>query len=356
MNNTETLEQYRKDLERSWKRTEAAFAHALHPKVPQVGQTPKDVVWTKNKAKLYRYHAVGERKHATPILMIYALINRPYILDLAPGNSMVEFLVNEGYDVFMLDWGVPGDEDKHLRFDDFVMDYIPRAVKQVQKLSGSQEFSIVGYCMGGAMSVMYAGTHPEAPLKNLVLMATPVDFSEAGLYTAWLNPKYFDVDRIVDTFGNVPSDFLDMGSKLLKPIQNYVGPSITLYDRLHDDEFVKNWQIMNKWVEDGIPLPGETYRQWIKECYQQNKLIKGELKLGGRAVKLENIKANLLAVVAEQDHIVQTCQASPILDKVSSTDKQELRLRAGHVGLVAGKSAKKQFFPKLNEWLAERSN
>jgi len=352
---TETLDKQRQELERSWKRTEAAFTYALHPKVPQVGLTPKEVVWTKNKAKLYRYHAVGERKHATPILMIYALINKPYILDLAPGNSMVEFLVNEGYDVFMLDWGTPGDEDKHLRFDDFVLDYIPRAAKQVLKVSGAKEFSIVGYCMGGAMSTMYAAMHPEAPLKNLVLMATPVDFSEAGLYSAWLNPKYFDVDRIVDTFGNVPSDFLDMGSKLLKPIQNYIGPSITLYDRLHDDEFVKNWQIMNQWVEDGIPLPGETYRQWIKECYQQNKLIKGELKLGGRPVKIENIKANLFVVVAEQDHIVQTCQATPILSKVASTDKEELRLRAGHVGLVAGKGAKKQFFPKLNEWLAKRS-
>lgn len=350
-----TMHKTRQEFERAWKRTEAACSYALHPKTPQVGLTPKEVVWTKNKAKLYRYHAVGERRHATPILMVYALINKPYILDLTPGNSLVEFLVGEGYDVFLLDWGTPGEEDRHLRFDDYVLDYIPRAIKQVLRLSGAKEFSLIGYCMGGTMSSMYAAMHPEAPLKNLVLMATPVDFSEAGLYTAWLDPRYFDVDRVVDAFGIIPADFIDFGSKLLKPLQNFVGPTVTLVDRLHDEEFVKGWQVMNHWVNDGIPLPGETYRQWIKECYQQNKLIKGEFKLGGRPVRLECIRANLLAVVAEQDHIVQTCQATPIFTEVSSEDKDVLRIKAGHVGLVAGRSAKKQFFPRLNDWLAERS-
>ncbi|MNX79099.1 Poly-beta-hydroxybutyrate polymerase [compost metagenome] len=353
---TESTEQAKEAFERALKRTEAAMAYAKRPLAPMVGQTPKDVVWTKNKAKLYRYHAKGERKHATPILFVYALINRPYILDLAPSNSMVEFLVGEGYDVFLLDWGIPGEEDAGLRFDDYVLDYIPRAVKQVLKHSGAKDFSLIGYCMGGTMATMYAALHPEAPLRNLVLMATPIDFSEAGLFSNWLDPKHYDVDRVVDTYKLVPADFIEFGSKLLKPIQNYMSPYVTLMDRLDDEQFVQGWLVMNHWINDGIPFAGEAFRQWIKELYQQNKLVKGEMRLGGRTVDLSNIRCSLLSVVAELDHIVQVCQSTPLLSRVSSDDAEQLAIKAGHVGLVAGRSAKQKFFPKLDAWLAARSN
>lgn len=353
---TETFERTRAEMERHWQRMEAAASYVKSPQTAQVGQTPKEVVWTKNKAKLYRYHATTERRHAVPILLVYALINRPYILDLTPGNSLVEFLLGEGYDVFLLDWGVPGPEDAELSFDNYVLEYIPRAAKQVLKASGAKEFSIVGYCMGGTMSVMYAALHPEAPLRNLVLMATPVEFSQAGLFTSWLNPDHFNVDRLVDTLGNVSPNLIDAGSKMLKPLQNYVAPYVTLYDRLDDENFVEGWQVMNHWVNDGIPFAGATYRQWIKELYQQNKLIKGEFKLGGRTVDLKNIACSVLSVVAEQDHIALPCQSEPLMDRISSSDRESLTVKAGHVGLVAGRSAKNRFFPHLSQWLGKRSS
>lgn len=349
------IEKTRQELEKNWKRTEAAIQYSLHPQVAQVGQTPKQVVWTKNKAKLYRYHS-AERKHAVPLLLVYALINKPYIMDLAPGNSFVEYLVGEGYDVYLLDWGIPGEEDADLSLDDYVLEYIHRASKAVMKTSGASEFSLLGYCQGGTLSALYAAAHPEAPIKNLILLTTPIDFDNAGLYSDWLNPKYFNVDRVADAFKLVPADMLQLGSKLLKPLQNYVGPYMMLWDRLDDSDFVDGWLVMNTWVDDGIPFSGAAYRQWIKTFYQGNQLVKGQVVLGDRPAKLEHITASLLVVHATLDHIVPTCQALPAMELVSSTDKQALAVKAGHVGVVAGRSAKRNFFPQLNEWLAARSN
>src|ERR671917_1958250 len=147
------------------------------------GQTPKETVWTKNKAKLYRYAPAAEKKHPVPVLMVYALINRPYILDLMPGNSFIEYLVGEGFDVYMLDWGIPGDEDKDMTFEDYVLDYLPRAIRKVLRISGTDEVTLFGYCMGGTMAAMYAALFPDR-LKNLILLTAPVAFprDEIGLY------------------------------------------------------------------------------------------------------------------------------------------------------------------------------
>jgi polyhydroxyalkanoate synthase len=354
LNAADWIEKSRLELEKNWKRTEAALQYAMHPQVASVGQTPKEVVWEKNKAKLYRYRS-GDRRHGVPLLLVYALINKPYILDLAPGNSFVEFLVGEGYDVYLLDWGTPGEEDANLSLDDYVGDYIHRASKAVMKTAGTDEFSLLGYCQGGTLATLYAASHPEAPIKNLILLTTPIDFDNAGLYSAWLDPKHFNVDRVVETFKLVPSDMLQLGSKLLKPLQNYVGPYMMLWDRLDDADFVEGWHVMNTWVDDGIPFSGAAYRQWVRDFYQGNALIHGTATIAGRPAQLSAITANLLVAYATLDHIVPTCQALPAMDLVGSDDKQALPVKAGHVGVVAGRSAKRNFFPQLDEWLSARS-
>jgi polyhydroxyalkanoate synthase len=347
------IEQFRQELEKNWRRSEALVKHAARPGSPQVGRTPKEVVWTLNKAKLYRYHQANQ-VHATPLFLTYALINKPYILDLTPGNSLVEYLVERGYDVYMLDWGVPGEEDKDLRIDDYVLGYLHKAAKQVLRISGHEKLSLLGYCQGGTLATMFAAAHPEL-VKNLVLLTTPVDFADAGMYTKWLDPKFFDVDRLADTLGLIPAGMMDLGAKMLKPMQNFYGPYMTLLDKIDDDTFVDGWRVMDHWVNDGVPFAGEAYKQWVKEFYQGNKLIKDELTLGGRPIRLKNIQANLLNVYAELDHICQPSQSKPLQDKVGTTDKTLLPVKAGHVGVVAGRSAKANFFPKLDAWLAARS-
>lgn len=322
---------------------------------PQVGLTPKEVIWTKNKTKLYRYQPAIKKTNKVPLLMIYALINKPYILDLTPGSSLIEYLTNKGHDVYLLDWGTPGHEDRNMKLDDYILDYIPRAVKKVLRTSGAEEISLLGYCMGGTMTSIFAALHPELPIRNIIFLTSPFDFSDTGLFTSWLDERYFNLDKLVDVFGNIPPGTIDLGNKLLKPLVNYIGPYITLADRADNEDFVKNWTLMQKWVHDGIPFPGEAYRQWIGDFYQKNKLIKDELTIRGHHVELSKIKANILNIAAQRDHIAAPEQVSPLMDKVSSKDKLFHVLPTGHVSVVVGGTAVKGTYPLIDEWLKERS-
>ncbi|MFV1455262.1 class III poly(R)-hydroxyalkanoic acid synthase subunit PhaC [Bacillus mycoides] len=350
------LELYPEEYRKAYRRVKRASEVLLREPEPQVGLTPKEVIWTKNKTKLYRYIPKQEKTQRVPILLIYALINKPYIMDLTPGNSLVEYLVDRGFDVYMLDWGTFGLEDSHLKFDDFVFDYIAKAVKKVMRTAKSDEISLLGYCMGGTLTSIYAALHPDMPIRNLIFMTSPFDFSETGLYGPLLDEKYFNLDKAVDTFGNIPPEMIDFGNKMLKPITNFVGPYVALVDRSENERFVESWKLVQKWVGDGIPFPGESYRQWIRDFYQNNKLVKGELVIRGQKVDLANIKVNVLNISAKRDHIALPCQVEALLDHISSTDKQYVCLPTGHMSIVYGGTAVKQTYPTVGNWLEERSN
>jgi polyhydroxyalkanoate synthase subunit PhaC len=335
----------------------ATGAHLLLEEEPvDTGRTPRDLIWTKNKAKLYRYEPEKVKKHPVPILIVYALINRPYVLDLIPNNSLIEYLVGEGFDVYMLDWGIPGDEDRDLSFEHYVLDYLPRAAKKVMRISGSEEFTLFGYCMGGTMSAMYASLFPEG-LKNLVLLTTPVSFprEEIGLYKIFTDSKYLSPGLLADAFGNIPGEMIDTGNRMLKPVTNYVGTYVSMWERIFDEKPMETWLAMNKWVNDGPPFPGAAFNQWITEFYQQDKLVKGEIHLRGRRVDLSNIEVPLLNIAGKRDHICTLPQAEATMDLVSSEDKEFFVLDAGHVGLMTGRGAKKGLWPKLSGWLESRS-
>ncbi len=325
----------------------------LAPTAPAVGQTPRQTIWRLNKARLYRYES--RRTRGVPILFSYALINRPYILDLQPGASLVEYLTGEGYDVYVLDWGTPGEEDAHLTFDDYVVGTLPRAAREVLRASGQPELTLIGYCMGGTMAGMYTALHPGGPVRNLVLLTAPCDFSKPGVMERWLAPENFDADHVARAFRLVPADFLNMGTKGLKPIQNYVSPWVRLAERGESESFVRTWRAMNTWVNDGVPFAGAAYRQWIHDFYQHNKLAKGDLELGGRRVDLSAITCPVLNVSASEDHLVPAHQSEAWLHRISSEDKTALTIRGGHVGIVASPRSSGDFFPKLAAWLEPRS-
>src|SRR5919199_6950581 len=312
------------------------------------GQTPKEMVWSKNKAKLYRYETEAEKKYPVPVLIIYALINRPYVLDLLPGNSFVEYLASEGFDVYLLDWGIPGDEDKDMTLGDYILDYLPRAVKKVLRTSGSEQLTLFGYCMGGTMSAMYASLFPEH-LKNLILLTAPAAFprEDIGLYKLFTDTKYLNPGLLADAFGNIPGEMIDTGNRMLKPVTNYVGTYVSMWERIFDEKPMETWLAMNKWVNDGPPFPGQAFKTWIHEFYQQDKLAKGEIELRGRRVALSNIKAPLLNIAGEKDHICTLPQAEATMDLVSSEDKEFFVLDAGHVGLMTGRGAKRGLWPKV---------
>jgi len=325
-----------------------------------IAQTPKELVWTLNKAKLYRYIPVvsAQDRHPVPLLLVFAFMNRPYILDLRPDHSFVEFMVSRGYDVFLLDWGAPGPEDKNLKFDDYALEYMPRAIRKLEAITGSEEFSMLGWCIGAILTTIYAALRPGDGLRNLMLLTAPLDFSnKQGLtFARWTDEKHFDVDKVLAAFGNMPGEIIDYGAKALKPVENYVVNFMKLWDNLGNPQVVESWHAMNTWVTDNIPLAGGAFRQLIVDLYRNDRLMKGELMIRGQRVDLRRLRANLLTVIADGDHITPPCQSEAILDKVGSRDKELFRVAGGHIGIMAGSGAHKRTWPHIDAWLGSRSS
>jgi polyhydroxyalkanoate synthase len=332
--------------------------HRLLTTDAKIAQTPKQVVWTLNKTRLYRYVPVvpPEQRHRIPLFLVFAIMNRPHVLDLRPGHSFVEYMIKRGYDVFLLDWGEPGPEDKDLKFDDYTLEYLPRAVRKVKAVSGCEQFSMLGWCLGALISTMYAALRPDDGLKNLVLLTAPLDFSDktAGGFARWTTDQAFDPDRIVETFGNVPGEMIDYGAKALKPVENFIGTYLNLWDNIHNPKVVESWHAMNTWVREVIPMAGGAYRQLINEFYKKNRLMEGTMVLRGERVDLSRLRAKVLNVIAETDHITPPCQSEGVMAKISSTDKELFRVRGGHIGIMAGSGAERMTWPHIEQWLAAR--
>jgi polyhydroxyalkanoate synthase len=228
----------------------------------------------------------------------------------------------------------------------------------MKSISQADEFSLLGWCIGAILTTLYAALRPDEGLRNLILLTAPLNFSDkkGSTFMGWLDERYFDVDRILETFGNMPGELLDYGAKALKPVENYVGTYMKLWENLDNPKVVEAWHAMNTWVNDLTPMAGGAYRQLIIDFYRNNRLINDTLSIRGEPVHLSNVKANVLEVVAELDHIVPPCQSEGVLEKMGSTDKQEIKVRGGHIGIMAGSGAVKNTWPKLEEWLAARSS
>lgn len=326
----------------------------------KIAQTPKELIWTLNKAKLYRYTPVvpAEKRHRVPLLLVFAIMNRPHVLDLRPGHSFVEYMRSRGYDIYLLDWGAPGPEDKDLDFADYTLEYLPRAIRKVKRVSGCRQFNMLGWCLGALISTLYAALRPNDGLKDLILLTAPLDFSDknAGGFARWTSNESFDPDKIVDAFGNVPGELIDYGAKTLKPVENFIGSYLSLWDRIDDPKVVEAWHAMNTWVREVIPMAGGAYRQLIKEFYKENRLKKGTLVLRGEKVNVANIKASVLNVIAEADHITPPCQSEGIMELIGSQDKEIFRVRGGHIGIMAGSGAERNTWPHIEAWLAKRAD
>lgn len=316
-----------------------------------IGRTPKEVIWRKNKSRLYRYVRSTPPTKRTPVFLCMPLINRADILDLRPGGSFVEFLLEEGFDVFMYDWGIWGPEDRNVSIADLLVRYLPRAVREANRAAGA-EMTMLGYCIGGTLAVCFAALYSDAPIKNLVLFTTPVDFEESGDFGVWTAKGAFPVEKIREVLPTVPGDLIDVGSKMLNPVVNYLGTYVKLWEKLGDPSFdVQGWQAMNRWVNEGTPFPGKAYYEWITEFYQENKLAKGAFHVEGRRVDLSQIRWPLLSVAASADTIAPRTTTEPILELAGSEDEEEFLLKGGHVGIVVGRSARGNLWPRVAAWL-----
>jgi polyhydroxyalkanoate synthase len=216
---------------------------------------------------------------------------------------------------------------------------------------------MLGWCIGAILTTIYAAMRPDDGLRNLLLLTAPLDFSDRShlTFARWTDEKYFDVEKVLDAFGNMPGEMIDYGAKALKPVDNYITNYCKLWDNLDNPRVVEAWHAMNTWVTDNIPMAGAAYRQLIVELYRNNALIQNRLRVKNELVDLSRIKANLLTVIAEGDHITPPCQSEAILGKVSSQNKEVYRIPGGHIGIMAGSSAHRTTWPHIEQWLSARS-
>jgi len=328
-----------------------------------IGATPREVVWTHRQTTLYRYRS-SDRRYRVPLLLVFALINRPEIFDLRPGSSLVEFLIEEGFDVFLVDWGYPDEEDAEMGLDDFVCDELEWAVRETLRAAGAQQLTLMGWCIGATLCAMYCGldrgigSRPpgRAPIKNLVELTMPID-GRASNYAKWVGDDDFDVDTVAELWGSVPGGAIDFANKMLKPVTNFWTTYRRLWENVQEGTARREaYQTMAKWVADNPPFPGRAWAEWIHLMYRDASLLRGRVRLRGRRVDLRRIDQSVLVITAGADHIAPLPGTMPFFEKIASRDVEHLARPGGHIGLVAGSAARKELWPEIAQWLAERSN
>jgi polyhydroxyalkanoate synthase len=351
---TQLLARVNRDVERSLLRARNGIRYVRGTHRPQLGTTPKDVVWSRDKAQLWRYRSESVTVEQ-PLVIVTSLVSRSYILDLLPGSSSVEFLRDAGFDVFMIDWGIPDELDAANTFETYVDEYLPRAVEAVLAQTGASEVTLVGYCLGGVLAFLYAAGH-QAPVRNLVMLATPIDFSEMGPMVAAVLEGRLDPDELLDETGNVPADVLYSGFFMMAPT-TVVAQNATLLEHLWNDEFVRGFQAVNQWTRDQVPFPGAAFRQVVDSLIRKNALMSGTWRLGGREIDFENTDATVLNVMAASDRVVPRAASEPAGRVVGRPERREqLIVKGGHATFGTGRAAFKHTLPSIAEWIRSHSD
>jgi polyhydroxyalkanoate synthase len=317
-----------------------------------IASSPKTSVYTEDKLTLYRYDRNSEATYKTPVLIIYALVNTYKMLDLQSDRSYIKKLLEAGLDVYLIDWGNPAKSDRYISMDDYVNGYINNCVDFIRKKHRIDKVNILSICQGGTLSVIYSALYPNK-VKNLVTHVTPIDFStNDGLLFRW--SKDMDFDKLVEGYnGLIPGDFLNQGFDMLKPMMK-VQKQQSLANSLEDKDKLLNFLRMEKWISESPAQTGECFRQFMKELYQQNKLVKGELEVGGKKVNLKNLTAPLLNIYATEDHLVPPAATKPLNDLVGSKDKELYSFKGGHIGVFVGGKSQKELAPAVTKWLKDR--
>lgn len=328
------------------------FIKTISSLEPEVGLTKRSAVWKKNKATLWHYPSKN-KKYKVPLFLIYSLINQPFILDLGPKYSLIEALTSSGYEVYLLDFGIPGYEDKDLTMDDYILRYIKKGVQRALLHSNAAEITLIGFCMGGTFAAIYASI-AEEPIKNVVLSVAPIDFNKTPVFSEALNMLRngeIDLDPILDAWGLIPPSFVKKGMRIVTVPISY-SPYLSLLSHADDKERNLKWRRFNYWADSHIPLSAAALKQMAIDFEKENKFINGNLVIGGLPAKPENITANLFAVGASHDRLISIEQILPLIDHVSSIDKTFHILDGGHGSLA--KDGKAPDY--LDTWLSVRSN
>jgi polyhydroxyalkanoate synthase len=340
------------DVEKSQERMLKSKEVLFGPLDTDIATTPYEVVYEEDRVKLKHYLPLADPQVKTPLLMVYALINRETMLDLQPGRSVVQNVLKEGIDLYMIDWGYPTSKDRYLTIDDHVNGYLGNIVDFIVERHGIPKINLMGICMGGSFSIMYSALHPDK-IKNLITTVTPSNFdTDKGLLHVWT--RSIDADLMVDTYGNMPGDLLNMAFLLLNPARLMLDKYIGFFENVNDKVFVENFIRMEKWIFDSPDVPGDTFRQFIKDCYHKNLLIQSKLELGGKRVDLGKITMPVLNIYGRFDHLVPPEACELLTSRVGSKDTEDLCLDTGHIGIYVSAKCQRELAPKIARWLKER--
>ncbi len=317
-----------------------------------IATTPYDVVYQQDRVKLKHYKPIKKKQVKTPLLLIYALINRETMLDLSPGRSVIENFLHQGVDIYMVDWGYPTRKDRFLGIDDHVNIYISDIVDFICEREKLPKINLMGICMGGTFSVIFSAMHPDK-VQNLITTVTPTSFNiDTGLLNIWM--RKVPVDQITDTYGNIPGDFLNFGFLLLNPARLMIDKYVAFCELLDDREFVENFIRMEKWIFDSPDIPGETFREFVKDCFQKDLLIQNKMMVGGQRVDLKKLTMPLLNIYGKFDHLVPPEACEQLTGTVGSKDTEDVCLNTGHIGIYVSSKCQQEFVPKITKWLMER--
>jgi len=315
------------------------------------GVTEKEAIYTEDKMVLYHFkpHTKVKNVNKTPLLIAYALVNRPYMTDLRENRSLVRRLIESGQDVYLIDWGYPDRADRYLEMDDYINGYIDRCVDVLRKKHKVDGINLLGICQGGTFSLCYTALH-QKKIANLITMVTPVDFQTPdNTLSHWV--KNIDVDLLVDTMGNIPGDMLNWTFLTMKPYRMIGQKYIDMVDIMDSSEALENFMRMEKWIFDSPDQVGEAYRQFIKDFYQKNLLIKGEVGIGGKKINLKDIKVPVLNIYASEDHLVPPSASVALKKYIGTKDYTELSYKGGHIGIYVSKGAQKEVPSAIGKWL-----
>ncbi len=324
----------------------------------EIGTAPKQAVYHEDKLVLYHYEPVVKKPFATPLLIAYALVNRPYMVDLQPDRSLVRNLLALGIDVYLIDWGYPGPTERWVTLDDYINGYIQNCVDYICETHGLDKINLLGICQGGAFSLCYTALHPEK-IQNLITMVTPVDFhvkgtGGCGLLNSWC--QGLDADLMVAAQGNVPGDFMNFGYLMLRPFALNLGKYVDILETAQNEQKLLNFLRMEKWIFDSPDQAGEAWRQFIKDFYQGNKLIQGTLEIGGQPVDLRRITMPVLNVYADQDHLVPPPSTLALGNQIGTKDYTVRSFPVGHIGIYVSGKVQKDLPPLIADWLKARNS
>jgi polyhydroxyalkanoate synthase len=318
------------------------------------GATAREAVYREDKLTLWHFKGESAPTAKTPLLICYALVNTAWMVDLQHDRSLVKNLLAQGEDVYLIDWGYPDGADRWLTLDDYINGYLDRCVDVLRTRHDMDAVNLLGICQGGAFSLCYTALHGDK-VKNLVTMVTPVDFhTPDNMLSHWM--RNVDVDLFVDTLGNVPADLMNWCYLTLKPLRLHQQKYVGLVDILDNPAEVENFLRMEKWIFDSPDQCGEAFRQFIKDFYQGNKLVRNEVEIGGRRVELPNITQPVLNIFAEQDHLVPPAASRALADCVGTDDYTQLAFRGGHIGIYVSGRAQREVPPAIHDWLAARES